>query len=508
MIAHAARNCYEIYMSQNLVKPVSRKIEQKILVVLSVIFVGVIISSWLYSMRLRQTIAAGNAVADVDVRGLIEVERIRNFARSQTSNSLSFFLLGSTALFEEQKKDKQALTEALVKFEKQYSLPHIPELIKHIDSLQQQNQEIFDQAMDFREKRTESKIVGQFYRTKTAPIRTNINKALDDIVGLHEAELDRARTRAKAAALDSEVQIPLGMAWFTGLIGLLFLGMLLLVVRMLKERTRQLADRSRLYDEARKSVQTTDEVIVAISQDLKEPLAAIAQTANLIVGSMDPRNISDDAEAIKSSVVVIEGLIKDIVDQTKADTGRMTLRLDQLGIDGILDEARLMLQPLAKQRDVRMEFNSINPPALAFLDRERVLRVLSNLIGNAIKFSPKHSKVVIKARSDQQFVYISIKDNGPGIPEKQLPEIFEHFWQARTTADQGPGIGLAIVKTIIEAHGGTVTVESHVGHGSTFTFSLPRRRPAGANVGKPNVPVVRHSGVPQGQGESTDRYFS
>jgi signal transduction histidine kinase len=96
----------------------------------------------------------------------------------------------------------------------------------------------------------------------------------------------------------------------------------------------------------------------------------------------------------------------------------------------------------------------------------------------------------VKARSDQQFVFISVKDSGPGIPERQLPELFDHFWQARKTAEQGSGIGLAIVKTIIEAHGGTVTVESHVGHGSTFTFSLPRRRPAGAHLGRPTTSVT------------------
>jgi two-component system sensor histidine kinase ResE len=144
-----------------------------------------------------------------------------------------------------------------------------------------------------------------------------------------------------------------------------------------------------------------------------------------------------------------------------------------------------MLQPLAKQKDIRLQFESSNPPVLAFMDKERVLRVLANLIGNAIKFSPKHSKVVVKVRSDQQFVNISVTDSGPGIPENKLGTIFSHFWQARKTAEQGAGIGLAVVKTIVEAHGGTVRANSHAGSGSTFTFSLPRRRPAGAQLKKP-----------------------
>ena len=136
------------------------------------------------------------------------------------------------------------------------------------------------------------------------------------------------------------------------------------------------------------------------------------------------------------------------------------------------------------KEDIRLEISSVNPPALAFMDRERVMRVLSNLISNAIKFSPRNNKVIVKVKTDLQFVYISVKDNGPGIPEKQLSEIFSHFWQAPKTADQGAGIGLAVVKTIVESHGGKVIVESHVGHGSTFTFSLPKRRPIGANMGR------------------------
>ena len=119
------------------------------------------------------------------------------------------------------------------------------------------------------------------------------------------------------------------------------------------------------------------------------------------------------------------------------------------------------------------------------------MRVLGNLVGNAIKFSPSHSKVTVKVRSDQQFVHVSVTDSGPGIPENQLPGIFDHFWQAKKTADQGAGVGLGVVKTVVEAHGGTVRVDSHVGYGSTFTFTLPRRRPVGVYVKRP-MPIVRH----------------
>jgi signal transduction histidine kinase len=469
-------------MKKTHTKPARRNLEPSILLIFLISFVGVMLSAWVYSLNLKKTISASNAVVSVDVRALIEVEHIRNLVESQISNSRAFFLLGSKALLEEQKKDRQTLQETLANFEKQFSLPEVPEIIKSIEASETQQEDIFDQAMKFREKATESKIVGQFYQSKTAPIRTRMNQSLDEIVKLHNAELDRSRARARGAALGAEVQIPRGMTWLSALLGSLFFGMTLLVLKLLSDRKRQLAERTRLFDAAKKAIQARDEVIVAISQDLKEPLQEIAEIGVSLNG--------EAAELLKTSIGVAEGRIKDILDQTRADAGGITLRLDQLPIDGVLDEARLMLQPLAKKRDVRLQFDSVNPPALAFLDRERVMRVFSNLVGNAIKFSPKHSKVVIKVRSDQQFVYISVADNGPGIPEKQMSEIFDHFWQARETADQGAGVGLAIVKTIIEAHGGSVRVENNVGQGSIFTFSLPRRRPVGAHLEKP-VSAVR-----------------
>lgn len=465
-------------------------IERKILITLSVIFTGVIGASWIYALNLKKTIAAGNAVVSVDVQALIDIEKMRNLGRSQIDNSLSFFLLGSSALLEEQKENKKAFAEALETFPKKYDLPQASDILKRLQSLQNQQQEIFDQAMEFRAKQTESKIIGQFYRSKTKPIQDQLDKSLDEIVALHNAELERDRSRAKGAAASAEAQIPQGMTWLTALTVTLFAGVALLVLRMLSVRTRNVSERDRLYQEAQKALQTRDEMMSALSQDLKAPIAEITGLAENMKNA-DPSELSENLELIQSRVGVIDDQIKNILDEAKAGTGNMLLRLDQLGIETVLDDARRMLQPIAKQQDIRLEFNSVNPPVLAFMDRERVMRVLANLIGNAIKFSPKNSKVIVKVRSDQQFVYISVKDSGPGLSEKQISEVFNHFWQARSTADQGAGVGLAVVKTIVEAHGGTVTAESHGGNGSTFTFSLPRRRPAGAHLGKTVTSTVR-----------------
>jgi signal transduction histidine kinase len=460
----------------------SGSFEGKTLIIISAIFVAVIAGAWVSAMSLKQTIAAKNSAVNIDARAPIEVEKIRNVALSKIADSRSFFLLGSKVLFDEQKKEQQNYRDLLAKFQRDFSLPQVPEIVQKLEVLADQEQEVFDQAMKFREQQTESKIVGQFYQSKIVPIRQQINDNLSSIVRIHSSELDNARERAKEAAAGAEAQIPRGMTFFSGLIVLLFAGMVFLVVRMIKQRTRQYAERDRLYEEAKKAYQGRDEVMVAVANDLKDPLESIANAVEGLPG--------ENVEIIKSSLTVAENRIKDILDQAKADTGIMSLRLDQIGINDILSDARFMLQPLAKQKDIRLQIDLANPPILAFFDRERVLRVISNLVGNAIKFSPKHGKVAIRVRSDQQFVHVSVNDSGPGIPEKQIPHLFDRFWQASKTADQGAGVGLAVAKSIVVAHGGTIGVDCLPGNGSTFTFTLPRRRPVGAVLPGP-TPTVR-----------------
>lgn len=448
-------------------------LEHKILIVLSIAFFGVMGTAWKSAMNLRAKIAANNAAASGDTAALIEIERLRNLVESQVANSRAFFLLGSKAVLDKAREDKQKLQSGLSEFQRKYNLADTSNIIKQIEGLLQEQQDTFDQGMKYREKQTESKVIGQFYQSKVSSIRKAINEKLDEIGRLHTAEFEHTKAQAKEEAMGVESQIPKKMTLFMSSVAGLFAIMALMVLRMVSSRSGGIAERDRLYEQAQKAILSRDEVISAVGHDLEDSLREIQDVAD---------SIGNDQ--IKNALVNIRSVVEDIVDQKNADMNTLALRLAQLSIDEILDEAQLVMQPLARQRDIRLQFEEANPPVLAFFDKERVIRVLTNLIGNAIKFSPKHGKVVVKVRSNQQFVNISVADSGPIIPEKKMAEVFDNFWQARKTADQGAGVGLAVVKTIIEAHGGTVKVENNHGEGNMFTFSLPRRRPVGAQLKK------------------------
>jgi signal transduction histidine kinase len=132
-----------------------------------------------------------------------------------------------------------------------------------------------------------------------------------------------------------------------------------------------------------------------------------------------------------------------------------------------------MLRPLAAGSTIRLEADIEDnlPPVLA--DAARIQQVLSNLVGNAVKFTPRSGRVTVCAERLDGEVRFGVIDTGPGIPAEQLPHIFGRFWQAKTSDRRGIGLGLAIAKGIVEAHNGRIWVESHVGLGSTFYFTLP-----------------------------------
>lgn len=471
----------------------SWSIEGVALTALLIAFAGILGVGWEQAMGLRQTIADNATMVDIDPNAVVEIEKLKRVADSQIDNSRTYFLMGSSTFFERQKEDRQTFEEKLTEFEKQYSLPQIPEILARIGSLRKQEQEFFDQAVKFREEKTESKIVGQFYNSKTASLLRQIHENLDEAVKLHVAAVEAARTRARQAGAGAQALVPEGMRQLSlALAGIVF-GLTILILKMLAGRRSYLRERGRLVDAAKKALLARDEVLAAVSADFKEPLQSLNGVAENLRGSEGQKEVLECVDFIKGTALEMQGLLDDIYDQKKTDMGEVALRIDQLPVGDILEEAQMILQPLAKKNDVTLHIESVNPSVLAFADKERVLRVMINLVGNSIKFTRKHSKIAIKARSDQQFVYVSVVDAGPGIPESRLATVFDDFWQARKTTDQGPGIGLSVVKSVIEAHGGTVLAERNLSGGTTFTFSLPRRRPAGIQLKKSSVRVVKRA---------------
>jgi signal transduction histidine kinase len=167
-------------------------------------------------------------------------------------------------------------------------------------------------------------------------------------------------------------------------------------------------------------------------------------------------------------------MISDLVDAASLETGTLSLDRHDSELGRVISDAMDLLQPLAEARKLRLSCQLSEGVQSAFCDRERIVQVLSNIVGNAIKFTPAGGHVRIICEAWGEMVRIAVSDDGPGIPSDQIPRIFERYWhQAQRESRQGAGLGLYIAKGIVENHGGRIWVDSTLGRGSTFYFTLP-----------------------------------
>jgi signal transduction histidine kinase len=217
-----------------------------------------------------------------------------------------------------------------------------------------------------------------------------------------------------------------------------------------------------------------EDLVAIVSHDLRNPLAAIAMSAELLRSSVPPGDgpAAKQLERISRSAERMNSLISDLLDVATIDAGALSVQLSLHDVRVLLHEATEMLQPLAGDKSIQIELPRTDVPLAVRADKERVLQVLSNLIGNAIKFSHEGSVIRVGASRDGDDARLWVSDSGPGISPEQLPHVFDRYWQAKKDGRLGIGLALSIAKGIVEAHGGRIWAESEVGKGTTFSFTM------------------------------------
>ncbi len=288
--------------------------------------------------------------------------------------------------------------------------------------------------------------------------------------------------------------------WFRGLLVLFVIGITYLVFRirteMIRNRNRQLeilvAERTndlkiktiRLQEanaELLKLNEKKNEFLGIAAHDIRNPLGAIINFTQVILRDLQSRNIKPDEtkQDLKSILAAAEqsrNLVNALLDITAIESGKVNLELHQENMADILTECELRHRRHAAQKKIHLEISSRNDLPLIIVDRTRITEVMDNLLSNALKFTYPGGEVRVFCESGPDSVVTRVQDNGQGLNERDLQEIFNSFKKlsARPTGgESSTGLGLAIVKKIVELHGGEVWVESRYGEGSTFSFSLP-----------------------------------
>jgi signal transduction histidine kinase/DNA-binding response OmpR family regulator len=240
----------------------------------------------------------------------------------------------------------------------------------------------------------------------------------------------------------------------------------------LARRAAMTIENARLYNHALEATRTRDELLAIVAHDLRNPLSTVTMgSALLLEEATNPRQ-RNHAELVGRAAERMNRLIEDLLEAARVQNRKLRIEPRAQPPLPVVNEAVAMLRPLAESRSIELIARVGDNLPLVSMDAARVLQVLSNLVGNALKFTPAGGRIEIVCEEVGDEVRFAVVDTGAGIPADQLPHIFGRFWQASDRDVRGIGLGLSIVRGIVETHGGRVWVESEPGQGTTFFFTL------------------------------------
>jgi signal transduction histidine kinase len=240
-----------------------------------------------------------------------------------------------------------------------------------------------------------------------------------------------------------------------------------------------------LHEQALRAARLRDDMVSVVSHDLRSPLSVISMVAAMLAepGTEPPLSATRAkfVEMIRRSAEQMNQMVEDLLDVARIESGRLALQGRPLVPATVLAEAAQSLLPQADAAGIGLEVEAVDRLPEVWGDPDRLQRVFANLVGNALKFTPRGGRITLRAEPEGGAeVRFSVRDTGGGIPPEHLPYVFDRFWQASRSDRWGLGLGLPIVKGIVEAQGGRVWVESEAGRGSAFFFTLPTTPAAAA----------------------------
>jgi signal transduction histidine kinase len=240
----------------------------------------------------------------------------------------------------------------------------------------------------------------------------------------------------------------------------------------LARRAALTIENARLYNQALEATGARDELLAIVAHDLRNPLSTVAMGSVLLMeGAATPKQ-RQQAELVRRAADRMNRLIEDLLEAARVQNRKLRIDPRPEAPSTVVKEAVATLRPLAEARSIELIARVSADLPLVMMDAARVQQVLSNLVGNALKFTPAGGRIEIVCEQVEDEVWFAVADTGPGIPTDQIPLLFGRFWQASDRDARGIGLGLSIVRGIVETHGGRVWVESELGKGATFFFTI------------------------------------
>lgn len=394
------------------------------------------------------------------------VERLRWSSELLISAGRGYLISGDPALFTEVIVAKTRFDEDLRLLRNRSVSPLGYQLVIAVEQSAAEFTQVQAELLDARRRGRETAALADRFETEQIARSRDLNDALGRLLEYKESALANMYAEARRDRAQLEL-------WLYGLLGTLVALGLVIAWYFAQQLGRAYRQERRALESARSAIATRDEVMAIVAHDLRNPLGSITMRASLMRDDSMSTFARDHAVMIENTAMRMEYLIKTMLDVATMDAGRFSLIRVSCSVDELLRESLRLFEPLAASKGIAITSDAIDPDLRVHADRERILQVLSNLIGNALKFTPRGGHVTVTAEREDDRVRFAVEDTGHGISAENLPRVFDRFWMHQFPGVKSTGLGLFIARSIIEAHGGRIWVESEIGHGARFYFTLP-----------------------------------
>ncbi|HEX2687400.1 MAG TPA: HAMP domain-containing sensor histidine kinase [Kofleriaceae bacterium] len=413
-------------------------------------------------VAMRTTSSRLEAVARDLETDMISIYLLRLQAEQLVSTSRGYLLTGDVEKMQRFDAAAARIETTLAEMGKHQDLG--PDVTRIRVAVRTYNQAVKNAAQQ-RIATGDPRMVVSFMESTLGPAHERFEHEIGRLLDREEDKFERASQGARRFAQRAEgiVAVAIGAAV------LLSLSLAWIFIRRLNA---QYAREREATEIARRAVAARDELLAVVSHDLRTPLQAVTMGANMLDEVATSAAMRRPLAVISAAVERMQHLIDELIDVARLEQHGLELRRERCSGGDLIESAASLFHARAAKAQIEVTCCADAPTSLV-VDRERILQVLTNLVSNALRYTPSGGKIAMSVEAANEAVKFAVSDTGPGIPEDQVPHLFDRYWQGGVKKRGSLGLGLYICKQIVDAHGGQLGVATELGRGSTFWFMLP-----------------------------------
>lgn len=422
---------------------------------------------------LNEAVKSSHVVISDYAQDLILVGRLGTEEEDRVATDRGFLVTGDKTHLTTMVRVRKDFLKVLGTLQQSHISPQHDQFLLEIRAADDSYQQTLSKFIQAKMAGAGSKSLRSRFEEEVQPRRDRLQKAVNDFTTYTRLQLDKEGKRLSDSN-KSIVRLIIAVSFIA----------LALAAAMAITITKTL---SKLYRRIQGIAKMREEIVETVAHDLRNPVAAVSLSTQTLLKMANSKSVinSDDlrrrAENIKRATDRVNSLIGGLLDLAKMKAGTLSIEKTDVSPKDILEDTFKLFDNIVLERGMILEVQQ-EPLPLIQCDFERIAQVFSNLIGNAIKFSVASQKIMVGAHLKGGDVVFSVADQGPGIPAEEQDKVFERYWQTGIQKRAGAGLGLAICKGIMTAHGGKIWVESKLGSGTTFYFSIPSKKTASADA--------------------------